>query len=68
MSSNGYNTTDFRARVCDAVKAVPVGEVRTYGEIAEAVGSPGGAIAVGQALMPPAQFDSDHGVPFCESC
>jgi methylated-DNA-protein-cysteine methyltransferase-like protein len=55
--------TDFRERVFDAVRTIPAGEVRTYGEIAEMVGSPGGGIAVGQALMP-LEFDSDHGVPF----
>lgn len=51
-------TTDFHARVFDAVRAIPRGEVRTYGDIAVEVGSPGGGIAVGQALLP-LDFDSD---------
>jgi alkylated DNA nucleotide flippase Atl1 len=63
MSTADINVTHFRQRVFDAVQAIPVGEVRTYGEIADVVGSPGGGIAVGQALMP-LNFDSDHGVPF----
>lgn len=63
MSTFEYNLTDFRARVFDAVRAIPAGEVRTDGEIAEEVGSPGGGIAVGQALLP-LDFDSDHGIPF----
>ena len=41
--------TDFQHEVWDALAAIPFGETRSYGEIAEAVGRPGGAIAVGQA-------------------
>ncbi|MEO5664969.1 MAG: MGMT family protein, partial [Nocardioides sp.] len=63
MSTHEYNMTNFRLRVFDAVRAIPAGEVRTYGEIAEEVGSPGGGIAVGQALLP-LDFDSDHAIPF----
>ena len=63
MSSTSYNLTDFKERVFNAVRAIPAGEVRTYGEIAELVGSPGGGIAVGQAVLP-LEFDGDHSVPF----
>lgn len=44
------NQTPFQRRVLQATAAIPRGEVRTYGEIAVAVGAPGGAQAVGQAL------------------
>ena len=54
-------TTDFQQAVYDAVRAIPRGEVRTYGDIADEVGSTGGGIAVGQALLP---LDFDGGVPF----
>ena len=67
MSTPEFNMTDFRARVFDAVRAIPAGEVRTYGEIADTVGSPGGGIAVGQALLP-LDFDSDHGIRSGEWC
>lgn len=63
MSTADINMTDFRERVFDAVRAIPAGEVRSYGEIAELVGSPGGGIAVGQALLP-LDFDAEHGIPF----
>ena len=39
--------TAFQKRVWDALRAIPLGETRTYGEIARAVGAP--AQAVGQA-------------------
>ncbi|WP_457622814.1 MGMT family protein [Nocardioides secundeburneus] len=55
--------TEFQDRVYEAVRAIPRGEVRSYGEIADSVGSPGGGIAVGQALLP-LEFGGDHGVPF----
>lgn len=42
--------SDFERRVYDVVRAVPVGETRTYGEVAAAVGEPGGAQAVGRAM------------------
>jgi methylated-DNA-[protein]-cysteine S-methyltransferase len=41
--------TPFQAAIRDALRAIPYGEVRSYGEIAEAVGRRGGARAVGQA-------------------
>jgi AraC family transcriptional regulator of adaptative response/methylated-DNA-[protein]-cysteine methyltransferase len=41
--------TAFRARVWDALRAIPRGEIRTYGEIAAAIGDPRAARAVGNA-------------------
>jgi methylated-DNA-[protein]-cysteine S-methyltransferase len=41
--------TDFQQRVWSALRAIPGGETRTYGELASAVGRPGGARAVGGA-------------------
>jgi methylated-DNA-[protein]-cysteine S-methyltransferase len=41
--------TPFQRAVWDALCAIPWGEVRTYGEIAELLGRPGGARAVGGA-------------------
>jgi methylated-DNA-[protein]-cysteine S-methyltransferase len=40
---------DFHARSLRLVQAIPCGEVRTYGEIARALGQPRAAIAVGSA-------------------
>jgi O-6-methylguanine DNA methyltransferase len=40
---------DFHARSLRLVQAIPCGEVRTYGEIAHALGQPRAAIAVGSA-------------------
>lgn len=42
--------TPFQLRVYEAVRAIPRGDTRTYGEIAASVGSPRGARAVGQCL------------------
>jgi methylated-DNA-[protein]-cysteine S-methyltransferase len=41
---------DFERSVYAAARAIPRGEVRTYGEVAQAIGSPGAARAVGAAL------------------
>jgi methylated-DNA-[protein]-cysteine S-methyltransferase len=41
--------TPFRALVWEALRRIPYGETRTYGEIAAAVGKPGAARAVGTA-------------------
>lgn len=41
--------TPFQADVLRLVKAIPYGETRTYQQIAEQMGSPGAARAVGQA-------------------
>ena len=40
----------FERHVLAATRAIPRGEVRTYGEIARAIGSPGAARAVGRTL------------------
>ena len=42
-------TTDFRRRVWAALTAIPYGEVRSYGQVAAAVGQPRAARAVGNA-------------------
>jgi AraC family transcriptional regulator of adaptative response/methylated-DNA-[protein]-cysteine methyltransferase len=41
--------TAFQRRVWDALRQIPRGEVRTYGQIAEAIGRPEAARAVGRA-------------------
>lgn len=41
---------DFHQRVYAVARAIPPGEVLTYGEVARRVGEPGAARAVGQAL------------------
>ena len=41
--------TDFQKKVWNALKEIPYGETRTYGEIAAAVGNPKAARAVGMA-------------------
>lgn len=40
----------FRRKVCEYVRGIPPGQVRTYGQVARAVGSPGAARAVGGAM------------------
>lgn len=46
----------FRERVLTVVRAIPKGQVWTYGEVARSVGSPGAARAVGTVMK--ANFDS----------
>jgi methylated-DNA-[protein]-cysteine S-methyltransferase len=41
--------TPFQQRVWQALAAIPFGEVRSYAQLADAAGCPGGARAVGQA-------------------
>ncbi len=41
--------TVFQERVWEALREIPYGETRTYGQIAEAIGKPGAARAVGMA-------------------
>ena len=41
--------TEFQLRAWRAVRAIPYGQTRTYGQIAKAVGQPGAARAVGLA-------------------
>lgn len=40
----------FNKRAYDLARRIPPGETRTYGEVAAALGSPGAARAVGQAM------------------
>jgi len=42
--------TEFLARVWDVVRAIPRGQVRSYSSVAQQVGSPHGARAVGRAM------------------
>ena len=41
--------TDFRKTVWEALRSIPYGETRTYGQIAAQIGNPKAARAVGQA-------------------
>lgn len=41
--------TEFQARVWGALRQIPAGEVRRYGEVAAGLGSPGASRAVGAA-------------------
>lgn len=43
------NGTEFQRRVWNALAAIPFGEVRSYQEVAQAIGRPGASRAVGQA-------------------
>lgn len=42
--------TAFQKKVRDAVRQIPKGETRTYGEVAKAIGYPGAARAVGTVM------------------
>jgi methylated-DNA-[protein]-cysteine S-methyltransferase len=42
--------TDFQLRVWRALRAIPYGRVCNYGDVARAIGQPGAARAVGQAV------------------
>lgn len=44
--------TDFQQRVWKALLTIPYGETRSYGEIADQIGAPGAARAVGLAQRP----------------
>jgi methylated-DNA-[protein]-cysteine S-methyltransferase len=50
LTPDWSRVTPFQARVLRAAMRIPYGEVRTYGDIACAIGKPGAARAVGQAL------------------
>ena len=41
--------TDFRKKVWEALRTIPYGATRTYGEIARQIGRPQGPRAIGQA-------------------
>ena len=42
--------TEFEKKVYEAIKKIPKGEVRTYGWVAQQIGKPKAARAVGNAL------------------
>lgn len=42
--------SDFQRRVYDITRAIPPGRTRSYGDVAQELGDPGAARAVGQAL------------------
>lgn len=44
------DVSPFHRRVYEVTRAIPPGEVLTYGEVAHRIGEPGAARAVGQAL------------------
>ncbi|HYE99300.1 MAG TPA: methylated-DNA--[protein]-cysteine S-methyltransferase [Planctomycetota bacterium] len=44
------DATAFERRVYAQVRAIPRGRTRTYGEVADRIGAPGAARAVGQAM------------------
>ncbi|HUY05473.1 MAG TPA: MGMT family protein [Candidatus Paceibacterota bacterium] len=44
------NSGSFAERVREAVRQIPKGETRTYGEVARAIGHPGAARAVGTVM------------------
>jgi methylated-DNA-[protein]-cysteine S-methyltransferase len=48
--TGGRSLASFRARVLAAVRRIPRGRVATYGDIAELVGTPGAARAVGNVM------------------
>lgn len=44
------STTPFQKRVLDACRAIPAGETLSYGQLAQVVGAPGAARAVGSVM------------------
>ena len=46
----GMKKSSFAVRVRDAVRQIPKGETRSYGKVAEAIGYPGAARAVGTVM------------------
>ena len=45
-----FNGSPFQLKVWQGLQEIPLGHVRTYGELAKALGHPGAARAVGTAL------------------
>lgn len=43
-------TTEFQRKVLQSIRSIPPGQVWSYGQVAERIGVPGAARAVGQAL------------------
>jgi methylated-DNA-[protein]-cysteine S-methyltransferase len=54
--------TEHQRKVWDAVRAIPVGETRTYGELARSVGSVARAVGRANATNPAALFVPCHRV------
>lgn len=50
ISIDFNNISDFRCRVYAATRRIRSGQIKTYGEVAKEIGSPGAARAVGHAL------------------
>ena len=50
MQKGRKNKSSFAGRVRDAVRQIPRGQTRSYGEVARAVGYPGAARAVGTVM------------------
>ncbi len=48
-SSNAQESTPFQIRVWRALQEIPYGELRSYSEVAAALGQPGAARAVSRA-------------------
>ena len=48
--TTGVALTPFQLVVHNLVRTIPAGKVATYGEVARAAGSPGGARAVGGTM------------------
>jgi len=42
--------TPFQMKAWQGIRAIPFGETKTYGEVADMAGCPGGARAIGQAM------------------
>jgi len=56
-----YDGSDFRSRVMEELNRIPYGEVRTYKQIAEAIGYPNSMRAVGSAC-------ADNPMPILVPC
>ena len=50
LSGEEATMSPFATRVAQAVRSIPFGETRSYDEVAEAAGSPGGGVGVGSAM------------------
>lgn len=50
LAVNLRSMTEFRQKVLQWIRTIPPGRVVTYGQVAEQIGNPGAARAVGQAL------------------
>jgi methylated-DNA-[protein]-cysteine S-methyltransferase len=50
MQKERRKQTSFAERVRDAVRQIPKGQTRSYGEVAKAIGHPGAARAVGTIM------------------